>query len=178
MRVEPDVLAEFADAESMREGLELLRGQGFRKLESYTPFPVEGVAGPLGLSQPWLPKLTFAGGLLGALAGYLIQWYANVYDYPYNVGGRPIHPVPAFIPATFEAAVLAAAFTAFVVFFIAVRLPALWHPVFEVEGFERAFIDRYWIGIGRVENQLELEHVEMILAPAAPLRLVRVPAAP
>jgi hypothetical protein len=178
MRMRPDVLAEFSDPESMLNGLELLRSQGFRKLESYTPYQVEGVAEGLGLAQPWLPKLTFAGGLFGAVAGYLIQWYANVYDYPYNVGGRPLHPVPAFIPATFEAAVLAAAFTAFVVFFFAARLPALWDPVFEVEGFERAFIDRYWIGIGRVEEQLDLEHVELILAPSAPLRLVRVPALP
>jgi Protein of unknown function (DUF3341) len=176
--MQPGVLAEFADAATMLEGLKLLRENGYRRLESYTPYPVDGVAERLGLSPSRLPKLTFAGGLLGALAGYLIQWYANVYDYPYNVGGRPVHPVPAFIPSTFEAAVLGAALAAFVLVFLLNRLPALWHPAFEVEGFERAFIDRYWIGIERVEDRLDLDHVQLILAPAVPLRLVPVPAAP
>jgi hypothetical protein len=168
------VLVEFGDAESMLEGLRLLRGNGYRKLESYTPYAVDGVAEPLRLSTPWLPKLTFLGGLFGAIAGYLIQWYANVYEYPQNVGGRPMHPVPAFIPATFEAAILGAALTAFLLVFLVNRLPALWHPVFEVEGFERAFIDRYWISIGRVEDQPDLQHVELLLAPAGPIRLVPV----
>jgi len=117
----------------------------------------------------------FGGGVLGALLGYGIQWYADVRAFPVAVGGRPLHPVPAFIPATFEATVLCAALTAFVGVLVALRLPALWHPVFEVRGFERTSADRYWVQVGGNDPLFDPEHTQADLAALGVVRVVPVP---
>lgn len=168
------ILAEFASADAMLEAVALLRRHGYQDLETYSPSWVDGVAQRLELRWSHLPRFVFGGGLVGAILGYGIQWYANVYDYPYDVGGRPIHSVLAFVPATFEAAVLCAALVAFVGLCIGLRLPALWHPVFEVEGFERASGDRYWVGIEGAEEPLDLDRIRVALALLEPVRIVGV----
>ena len=89
----------------------------------------------------------FPFALAGGAGAYFIQWYLNAYDYPLNVGGRPPHAAPAFVPITFETTVLVAALSGFVIFLALSRLLRLYHPVFEVEGFERASIDQFWLGI-------------------------------
>jgi ActD protein len=172
--VRPGVLAEFASADAMLEAVAVLRRHGYQDVETYSPSWVDGVARRLGLGGSRLPRFVFGGGLIGALLGYGIQWYANVYDYPYDVGGRPVHSVLAFMPATFEAAVLCAALVAFVGLCVALRLPTLWHPVFEVEGFERASADRYWVGIEGAEEPLDLDRIRVALAVVEPVGIVRV----
>src|SRR3954466_13721439 len=148
MEVQPGLLAEFQSADALAAGVGALRALGYRDVEIYSPFPLPDVEPELELRRSRLPKFVFAGGLLGAILGYGIQWYADVWIYPLRVGGRPVHAVPAFIPATFEATVLGAAFAAFFGLLIALRLPALWHSVFEVDGFERASVDRFWLAVG------------------------------
>ena len=166
------VLVEFASADAMVRALELLREHRYRKLETYTPYPIRGVAERLRLPEPWLPRLVFAGGVAGALLGYGIQWFANVQDYPLNVGGRPLHSVPAFIPATFEAAVLGAALVAFLGFFFLVGLPALWHPVFEVDRFEGVSDDRFWVSIDGLRHPGDVRDIQGVLGELAPLRVI------
>jgi hypothetical protein len=166
------VMVEFADHNAMLRALELLRQHGWRALETFSPYPVSGVSERLRLPRPWLPILAFAGGLMGALLGYGIQWYADAYDYPLNVGGRPVHSALAFIPATFEAAVLGAALMAFIVLLIVMGLPALWHPVFEVDQFERASVDRYWVRIERVRDVIAVRKIRRLLTELGPLRVI------
>jgi hypothetical protein len=172
------VMVEFADQDAMLRALELLRQNRYRALESYSPYPVEGVPQRLRLSRPWIPMLAFAGGLAGAILGYGIQWYADTYDYPLNVGGRPLHSALAFIPSTFEAAVLGAALTAFLVLMIVMGLPALWQPVFEVDQFERVSVDRYWIKIGGVRDAIDVRKIRRVLTELGPLRMVSMGAEP
>jgi len=86
--------------------------------------------------------------LVGMVLAYGIQWWANVHDYPLNSGGRPVHAVPAFLLATFEGTVLCAALAAFFGLMIWLRLPRLWAPIDEVDGFGRASVDRFWIAVG------------------------------
>jgi len=166
------LLAEFASAEEMLGALGTLRQEGYRKLESYAPYPVAGADDRLGLGRSTLPRFIFGGGLLGALLGYGIQWYANVFDYPQNVGGRPPHAVAAFIPATFEAAVLGAALVAFFGLLVALRLPELWDPVFEIEDFERASVDRYWVGVDARDRRYDRDQLSRVLEALGPLRIV------
>jgi hypothetical protein len=80
--------------------------------------------------------------------------------------------VPAFIPATFEGTVLAAALVAFFGLFISLRLPELWHPVFEIEGFDRATVDRFWIEVGGVQSELDADETRRIVNAAGALRVV------
>jgi hypothetical protein len=172
------VMVEFADQDALLRALELLRQNRYRALETYSPYPVNGVPERLRLSRPWIPMLAFAGGLAGAILGYGIQWYADVYDYPLNVGGRPVHSALAFIPATFEGAILGAALMAFLVLLVVMGLPALWHPVFEVDRFERASVDRYWVKIEGVRDPIDIRRIRRVLTELGPLRVVPMEAQP
>lgn len=149
------VFAEFRTAEEMLEAVARLRESGYHQLETYSPYAVPGAEERLGLPRSRLPWLIFAGGIVGALLAYGIQWYANARDYPQNAGGRPPHAVPAFIFIAFEGTVLLAALTAFFGVLAALRLPRPWHPVFEIEGFERASIDRFWVGIDAADPRFD-----------------------
>jgi ActD protein len=168
------LLAEFGSAGDLSEALSRLRETGYQKLETYTPFPVPGLERRLALRPSRISLFVFIGGLLGAILGYGIQWYANVWHYPQNIGGRPVHSIPAFIPVTFESAVLGAGLAAFVGLLIVLRLPRPWHPVFEVDGFERASIDRFWLAIDARDPRFGLSRSARALEELRPLRVVPV----
>ncbi|MGE0789431.1 MAG: DUF3341 domain-containing protein [Sandaracinaceae bacterium] len=137
------MLAEFDRVEALRDAIRALRDEGYERMDAATPFPCRDIEDALRLPPSRLPFVTGGGALLGGLLGYLILYWTQVVDYPLNVGGRPAHPWPAFIPLTFESAVLVGGVATFVAFFIVTGLPQLWHPTFEVEGIERASADRF-----------------------------------
>jgi Alternative complex III, ActD subunit len=168
------LVAEFGSAGELVQAVSRLREMGYRELETYSPFPVSDIDQRLRLSRSRLPAFVFAGGLLGALLGYFIQWYANVWHYPQNIGGRPVHSVIAFIPVTFESAVLGAGLTAFFGLLISLGLPRPWHPVFEVEGFDRASGDRFWVGIDAQDPIFGLGRSSRALEELSPLRVMSV----
>lgn len=162
--------AEFPCEEDLRAAIHVLGEKGYTQVETYSPVPLaHGVRQPRSV----LPVLVFLGGLFGAIASYAIQWYANAYAYPIDIGGRPAHAVPAFLIATFEGTVLCAALTAFFGFFAITRLPKLWHPIFELAGFERATIDRYWLAIDAADRRSGPDVTIHELRELRPLRIVR-----
>jgi hypothetical protein len=140
-------VGEFPDAPSLIAAVRALRDRGYERLETYSPMPLPELEGAMRYPRSWLPSIVFAGGVAGALVSYFIQWYANAYSYPLNIGGRPAHATTAFMIPTFEGAVLAASLTAFFGLWFIVRLPTYWHAMFELPGFERASVDRYWVAI-------------------------------
>lgn len=142
------VLGEFASADAMVIAIDALRHEGYRTLETFTPFDIPELDERLGIGRSPIGWLVAAGGVVGMLLAYGIQWWANVHDYPLNSGGRPVHAIPAFLLATFEGTVLFAAFAAFFGLMIWLRLPRLWAPIDEVEDFGRASVDRFWIAVG------------------------------
>lgn len=144
----PDaLLAEFTAPDDLLRAATALRARGLTRLEAYTPFPLHGLDDALGLRRSPIPFYMFVAGLAGATAAYFIQWWTNAVDYPLLAGGRPADIPVAFVPITFEMMVLAAAFTAFFSVFGFVRLPTLYRPIFAVEGFERATIDRFFLEV-------------------------------
>jgi hypothetical protein len=141
------LLAEFSSPEAMLLAIVELRRRGYRSLDAFTPYPVKGLEAALGLERSPINWLVLPFGLGGAGLAYLTQWFANSYAYPLNVGGRPLHSAPAFVPITFEMGVLGAALAGIVLFFILAGLPQLYHPVFSTEGFASATSDRFWVGV-------------------------------
>lgn len=166
--------AEYASPEALLQAASEMHRRGYRRLDAYTPFEVEGLDEALGIRRTRIPLVTLVSGLLGAATGYLVQWFCNSFDYPLDVGGRPIHPAPAFIPITFETTILFAAGATFAALFIASRLPEPWNPLFEVDGFERATVDRYWIGVDGRDPSFERDATESDLRATHPLRVVEV----
>jgi hypothetical protein len=148
------VMGEFAAAETLLQAARTLRGAGLR-LEAYTPFSVDGLAEALALPPDRVPLLVFAGGLVGAVGGYLLQWYTAAIDYPIDAGGRPLHSWPAFIPVTFELAVLGAALAAFFGFLALNGLPRLRHPMFAAPDFDLASRDRFFLCIREADDLVE-----------------------
>ena len=171
-------LAEFATAEELLHAVRLLRAKGYTRLDTYSPYAVPGIAPLLPLRRSRLPVVVFVVGLLGAIASYAIQWYADAFDYPLNIGGRPAHAIPAFIVPTFEGTILSAALAAFLGVFVILRLPRLWKPVFEIDGFERATIDRFWVAIDRRDHRAGPDVTPGELARLHPLRVVQLERSP
>lgn len=141
------VMAEFASGPGLLAGLRALRAAGVSRLDAFTPYEVTGLDELLCVRRSRLPWIALVVGLVAGGAAYFAQWWINVVDYPLNIGGRPYHSAPAFIPITFEMAVLCAGIAALVSALALGGLPKLWHPVFEVDGFERATIDRFWLSV-------------------------------
>jgi hypothetical protein len=142
-------LAEFETADALRDAIAQLADRGVAQVETYSPVPIpRSASAGAPRRRTRLPVAVCIAGVLGGAGSYALQWYANVYAYPLNIGGRPAHAIPAFMIPTFEGTILAASFAAFFGFFFLTRLPALWHPVFEIPGFERATVDRYWLAVG------------------------------
>jgi hypothetical protein len=166
------VFAEFSSAGAMRTALDALRRARYHDLETYAPFDIPEIDDVLDARRSRVGWIALAGGVAGLVAGYGIQWWADVYSYPLDVGGRPLHALPAFIPATFEATVLLAAIAAFVGWLLLLRLPRLWAPEDEIEGFQRASIDRFWIAMSTFASDEDRAHAEHLLRDAGALRTV------
>ena len=141
------IAGQFDDEDAFVRAVSSLADSGYVRLETYSPYEVPRARVDHASRRSRLPLAVFAGGVVGAAAGYAIQWYANVASYPLDIGGRPVHATAAFIIPSFEAAVLCAALVAFVGVLWSVGLPRPWHPMFEADEFERASIDRYWIAV-------------------------------
>jgi hypothetical protein len=141
------LMAEFDTPEKLLEATRAAYSQGYRMMEAYSPFPVEGLAEALAFHRNRVPRLVFLGGLIGGLAGYFMQWYSSVVDYPLNIGGRPLHSWPSFIPVTFEMTVLGAALAAVLGMLALNGLPRPYHPVFNVPEFVLASDDRFFLSI-------------------------------
>jgi hypothetical protein len=140
-------MAEFETPGALVKAAERVRLAGYRRIDAYSPIPIEELSEALDLPRTRLPFLVLCGGILGGLAGYGLEYWSSVIEYPMNVGGRPFHSWPQFIPVTFETTVLGSALAAFIGMWALNGLPQPYHPVFNVPAFERASRDRFFLTI-------------------------------
>ena len=169
------VMAEFASAETLVAAARRSREEGFGAVEAYSPFPVEGLGDAIGFRGSRIPLAVLVGGVLGAHGGYFLQWYSAVISYPVNIGGRPLHSWPEFIPVTFETTVLGAAVTAVVAMLAANGLPRLRHPVFDAPDFDLATRNRFFLCL-RASGADDARSARRFLETLRPLRIAEVPA--
>jgi len=141
------VLGEFDHPDAAIEALRRLKDAGGRSIDLHSPYPIESANAVLGLRGSPIPALALVGGLGAVAAAFLVQWFTNAVDYPLNVGGRPLNSAPAFVPITFELGVLGAAGAIFVGLFVVMRLPQLYHPVFDIDRFVTMSVDRFWVSL-------------------------------
>jgi ActD protein len=170
------VMAELADERALVAGAERARAAGFLRIEAYAPFPVEGLAEAVGFTRSRLPLLVLLGGIVGGVGGYFLQWYSAVVSYPINVGGRPLHSWPLFIPVTFETTVLGAALVAVIAMLMANGLPRLRHPVFDVPHFDLATRNRFFLCLRASGADFDPAAARRFLDTLEPMRISEVAA--
>lgn len=169
------LLAEFTDGEAVLEAARRLRAAGLSRVDAYTPFPLEGLTETLGGGPNRVALMGLCGGVVGAGAGYGMQWYSATLDYPINVGGRPWHSWAAFLPTTLELALLGAAIGILIGVLAWSHLPCLHHPLFNVPAFERASRDRFFLCIRADDPALNAQTATALLQELCALAVYEVP---
>jgi hypothetical protein len=161
------LMAEFGSPEELLKATQAATAAGYTRVEAYSPLPVEGVAESLGF-RTRLPLVVLLGGIFGGLFGYAMQYWISVIDYPINIGGRPYHSWPSFIPVTFECTVLFAGLTAVIALIASNRLPQPYHPVFNVPRFSMASDDRFFLTIESTDPQFDETKVRAFFEGVGP----------
>jgi len=139
------MMAEFDTPVALIEAAKRTYQAGYKRIDTYTPFPVEGLAEEIGFHRDEVPLVVLIGGIVGGLTGYLMQYWMSAVAYPLNIGGKPYHSWPAFIVITFEMTILFAGISAVFGMLALNGLPMPYHPVFNVPSFTRASRDRFFL---------------------------------
>jgi hypothetical protein len=170
------LVAEFADARALVGAANAAYLRGFRKMDAYAPCPVEGLAEAVGMRFNGVPLICLGGGLTGAAVAYGMQAYSAIWDYPLNVGGRPFHSWPAFIPITFELTVLFAALAAAIGMLALNRLPRPHHPIFNTPHFAERSSSRFYLCLEARDPVFEVGDARALLEAQKPLHIWEVAA--
>jgi len=164
------LLAEFDRPERLIESVRLARAAGFRQIDAFSPFLVEGLAEALDFRDERVPWLTLLGGVLGAAIGYGMQVYTNL-DYPIDVGGRPLIAPQAFMLITFELMVLGAVLFSIGGMLVLNHLPRLHHPLFGVDAFHLATSDKFFLVVFSSDPKFHQERTRAFLEELDPVRI-------
>ncbi len=162
------LLAEFDDPTSLVAATQRAHREGYRSMDAYSPFPIEELHEALGARHTRLPLIVLIGGLCGCIGGYGLQYWSSVMAYPLNIGGKPLHSWPAFIPVTFECTILVAALSAVLGMLALNGLPQPYHPVFNVPRFALASRNRFFLCIESVDPKFDLERTREFLMTLGP----------
>lgn len=157
------LMAEYDDVGRLLLAAERVRDAGYTRIDACTPFPVEGLDRALGPERNWVPPLVLLGGILGGAIGYFGFWYTAAFTYPLNVGGRPTHSWPSYVPLTFECIVLSAAIFAVVGMLALNGLPRPYHPAFNVDRFAAAGSDGFFLIVEAADPKFDLKDTRRFL---------------
>lgn len=169
------LMAEFDTPEQLTVAAERAYEAGFRNMDAYTPFPVEGLADAIGFRKTSVPLIVLIGALLGTSSAYLLQYWINVIAYPENIGGRQLNSWPAFMIVCFELTILFGGITAVVGMLALNGLPLPYHPVFHSRRFEGASRDRFFLCIEAVDPKFDRMETERFLSEMNPRMIEEIP---
>lgn len=168
------LLAEFETGDAMSAAARKTTAAGYTRFDCYSPYPVGDAADAMNFPKSEMGPVMFIGGLTGACAGLLMQYWCNAWGYPLNVGGRPYFSWPSFIPITFEMMVLTTALTGLFGLLAICGLPRYHHPLFNSKAFDRATRDRFFLCIEAIDPKFEAAGARAFLAEQHPLSVEEV----
>jgi hypothetical protein len=169
------LLAEFDSVDSVISAAHRVREAGYRKIDAYSPFPLEELSEAIGFEKNGVALVCLVGGLLGCTGAYILQWWINTISYPVNIGGRPFHSWPSFIIVTFEMTILFSGLSAVFGMLALNGLPMPYHPVFNVPQFDAASRDRFFIIIFSSDKNYDSVLTRTFLEGLNPLSVSEVP---
>jgi hypothetical protein len=156
-------LFQMKDAASLCAAVRTLQGRGFRRLDAYTPYEIDGLAEALGRASRRIPLLMLLGGIVGGAVTFFVEYWSAVVDYPLDVGGRPNASWPAFAPAAIAMMILFAVLAGVVGMLRGSGLPKLYHPVFNVDWFDVASRDGYLLFVDVADPSYDVERLVQVL---------------
>jgi hypothetical protein len=156
-------MAEFATADELLTAARRTREAGYQKVDAYSPFPIHGMDEALQLPKSPVPLMVLLGALLGTSLGFGLEYWVSVIEYPLMVGGKPFFSWPAFIPVAYETTILLGGLTAAIGMLAINGLPMPYHPVFNVERFSQAMIDRFFLCIEATDPRFDREEARKFL---------------
>jgi hypothetical protein len=162
------LMAEFDNPTALVAAARAARAQGYHKLDAYSPFAIEELSDALDLHKNRLPLIVLVGGIVGGLTGFLLQCYITIWDFPINVGGRPLYSWPAYIIITFELTILFGALSAVLGLLALCGLPMPYHPVFNVPRFATASRNRFFLCIEAADPLFDAEKTTRFLETLQP----------
>jgi len=168
------LMAEFEEPNDLVAAAHRARQEGYRRMDAYSPLPIEELHEALGFHDRRLPLIVLIGGIVGCVGGYGLQWWASTIAYPLNVGGKPMHSWPAFIPVTFETTILVAALSAVFGMLALNGLPQPYHPVFNVPRFALASRNRFFLCIEARDPKFDLDGTRRFLEQLGPREVTTV----
>lgn len=168
-------MAEFASAQDLVVAARRTHEAGYRKIDAFSPFPVEELAEAIGFHKNSVALVTLIGAIVGGLTGYLMQYWMAVISYPVNVGGRPYHSWPSFIIVTFELTILFGAIAAVFGMLALNGLPMPYHPVFNVPSFALASKDRFFLIVFASDPKYDPKDTRQFLEGLQPRSISEVP---
>lgn len=149
------LMAEFADPNHLVDAAHKAYAAGYRKMDAYSPYPIEELSEAIGFHQSRVPLIVLIGGIIGCIGGFALEYWVSAVAYPVNIGGRPYASWVAFIPPAFETTILCAAFAAVLGMLALNGLPEPYHPVFNSKRFLLASRDRFFLCIEAKDPQFE-----------------------
>jgi len=170
------LMAEFRTPQELVDAAARARAEGYRRMDAYSPFPMEALSEALDLPASKVPRLVLVGGTLGALAGFALQYWVSVIAYPLDVGGKPYNSWPAFIPVVFECTILCAGLFAVLGMLALNGLPMPYHPVFNAPRFALASRDRYFLCIEARDRKFDRQATRRFLEGLRPSEVAEVAA--
>lgn len=167
-------LAEYTTPESIVEAAKRAYAEGYRKMDAYSPMPIDGLAEAIGFTKNRIPLLVLIGGITGAATAYAMMYFSAVLNYPLNVGGRGLNSWPAFVPITFELTILFGSFAAVLGMLGLNGLPMPYHPVFNAPGFAMASRNRFFLCIESSDPKFDHQGTREFLESLKPKSVVEV----
>jgi hypothetical protein len=169
------IMVEFDETEPLMRAAHAVREAGYTRMDSYTPMPVEGLTAAMGWRDKLIPLLMLIGGFTGCTIAVLLQYSGMKWFYPLNIGGKPLNSWPQYIVPAFEMTIYFTAVTGVVSMILLNGLPAPYHPVFNVPGFENASLDRFYLCIESDDPKFDRRETMRFLRGLGGVRVVEVP---
>ncbi len=157
------LMAEFEAPADVVAAAHRVHEEGYRNIDAFSPYPIEELSEAVGVHHTHMPALVLTGGIIGGLSAYLMQYYLLVINYPLNVGGKPFHSWPLFVPITFECTILGAALCAVFGMLALNGLPEPYHPVFNTPNFALASRDRFFLLVQSIDPKFDREQTASFL---------------